>query len=453
MTTLFNIDAEQAVLGALLNHPNAIDKLEGALAASDFYHGPHRLIFAAMTALLDAHKPVDTFLVAQALEERGSLPAAGGLDYLLELHQNTASGANIRHYADLVKERGMVRRLNEVAADILAMTAEGGKAEGMLNAAEQMLLGIRDQRQSNGGPVHIFDAYKKVVAQVEERIASGNEVAGLPTGYTELDQQTTGLYPGDLIVIAGRPASGKTAFGINIAEHVAVTEKLPVLVFSMEMPDTQLASRLTASVGRVNMQNIKTGRLSDRDWDGMVVAGTKFEQTPLWLVDDPYITLSKIRATCRRVKREHGLALIVVDYLQLMEAEANSRTEEVSKLSRGLKLIAKEFGCPVLALSQLSRKCEERPNKRPIPSDLRESGSIEQDCDTILMIYRDEVYNPDSPAKGTAEIIIGKQRNGPIGTVRLAYKGEYTRFENYTGPDIDTGDNGYTPPPARGFRD
>jgi replicative DNA helicase len=365
------------------------------------------------------------------------LEDAGGLAYLGVMAKETPSAANIAAYANIVRERSVLRQMIHVGTQIsdAAYQPEGRELGHLLEEAEQRVFEIADQRRKGGTG---FRPVKQLLAGAIDRIEAlfhkeGN-ITGLSTGFNDFDEMTSGLQPSDLIIVAGRPSMGKTTFAMNIAEHVAIKERTPVAVFSMEMPGEQLAMRMMSSLGRIDQHRVRTGKLEDDEWPRMTSAITILADTQLFIDDTAAMSPMEVRARCRRLAREHGqLGLVVLDYLQLMQSSSASdnRVAEISEISRSLKALAKELNVPVIALSQLNRNLEQRPNKRPVPSDLRESGSIEQDADIIVFIYRDEVYNPDSADKGTAEIIIAKQRNGPIGTTRLTFLGQYTRFENF----------------------
>ncbi len=433
-------EAEQSVLGGLLLDNDALDKIADVLEETDFYSAAHRLIFAEIRRLLLLGQPADVITVAHGLESAKKLEVVGNLAYLGDLAQNVTLAANIRRNAEIVRERSILRRLARVCAEIAEFAYDpAGRAVGeLLDLAEQKVFDIAEwgARTELG-----FQAMQPLLMQVVERIdklsarADPTDVTGVPTGFIALDSVTTGLQQGDLIIIAGRPSMGKTAFALNIAKHIAVVSKLPVAVFSMEMTAAQLVMRMIGSAGRLDQRKIRTGRLASDDWAGWSAALGQLHEAPLFIDETPAITPMELRSRARRLARQQGgkLGAIVVDYLQLMCAATHAgetRATELSEISRVLKSLAKELSVPVLALLQLDRKPEQRTGKRPVMSDLRESGAIEQDADLILFIHRDEVYDPDSAEKGLAEIIIGKQRNGPIGTVRLAFVGEFTRFEN-----------------------
>jgi replicative DNA helicase len=436
-----SIEAEQSVLGGLLLDNAAWDRIADFINEGDFYRYDHRIIFQCVVKLINASKPADVITVFDALTAINKAEDAGGLTYLNALAQNTPSAANIRRYAEIVRDRGVLRKLITVSDEIAgtAFNPQGKEVKQMLDEAESKIFAIAEEgsRGAQG-----FNAIQPLLTQVVERIDElynrdhTSDITGVPTGFTDLDKMTSGLQPGDLIIVAGRPSMGKTAFSINIAETVAIESGLPVAVFSMEMGGTQLAMRMLGSVGRLDQHRLRTGRLIDEDWPRLTHAIQKMNDAQLYIDETPALSSIELRARSRRLARQCGkLGLIVIDYLQLMSGntQGENRATEISEISRSLKGLAKELQCPVIALSQLNRSLEQRPNKRPVMSDLRESGAIEQDADVILFIYRDQVYNPDSPDKGTAEIIIGKQRNGPIGSVRLTFLGEFTKFDNYTG--------------------
>ncbi|MDD2913767.1 MAG: replicative DNA helicase [Gallionella sp.] len=435
-----SVEAEQSVLGGLLLEASALDKIADLITDDDFYRHEHRLLYRQIVRLSEQAKPVDVITVAEALENSGELDKVGGLPYLGNLAQNVPSAANIRRYAEIVRERSIMRKLVEVGTDIAssAYNPSGRDAAQLLDEAEGKVLKIAEagSRGQQG-----FMAMPPLLTQVVERIETlygrdnQSDVTGTATGFTDLDTMTSGLQKGDLVIVAGRPSMGKTAFSINIAENVALDSKLPVAIFSMEMGASQLAMRMLGSVGKLNQHDLRTGRLQDDDWGRLTHALGRLNDAPIHIDESAALSALEVRARARRLHRQHGgLGLIVLDYLQLMSSSSGKASEnratEISEISRSLKSLAKELQVPVIALSQLNRSLEQRPNKRPVMSDLRESGAIEQDADLILFIYRDEVYNSDSPDKGKAEIIIGKQRNGPIGKVELAFRGEYTRFDN-----------------------
>ena len=436
-----SIEAEQSVLGGLLLDNSAWDRIADFLGEDDFYRYDHRIIFQHLVKLINATKPADVITVFEALSSSGKAEEVGGLTYLNALAQNTPSAANIRRYAEIVRDRSVLRRLVTVADEIAtqALNPQGKEVKQLLDEAESKIFAIAEDGARG---VQGFQAIQPLLTQVVERIDelynrdNQNDITGVPTGFIDLDRMTSGLQAGDLIIVAGRPSMGKTAFSLNIGENVAIDSGLPVAVFSMEMGGAQLAMRMLGSVGRLDQSRLRIGKLSDEDWPRLTHAIQKMNDAQLYIDETPALSPIELRARARRLARQCGkLGLIIIDYLQLMSGSSpgENRATEISEISRNLKGLAKELGCPVIALSQLNRSLEQRPNKRPVMSDLRESGAIEQDADVILFIYRDQVYNPDSPDKGTAEIIIGKQRNGPIGAVRLTFLGEYTKFDNYTG--------------------
>ncbi len=431
-----SVEAEQSVLGGLLLSADGWDAVAEEVAADDFYRPNHRLIFREIARLANEAEPVDVITVADKLEARGELDSAGGLPYLAELAQNTPSASNIRAYAQVVRERAALRKLIEAAQSIAesGFSPEGRNSTELIDEAERLIMQISEQGRKSGGPEGVNPLLRKALDRIEELFNSGGDITGLTTGFMDLDNFTSGLQPADLVIVAGRPSMGKTSFAMNLVENAALAQGKPILVFSMEMPAEQLIIRMLSSVGRIDQRRIRTGKLEQEDWPKLSAAMNKLKDVPLYIDDTPALTPTELRSRVRKVVRENrgDIGLVMIDYLQLMQVAGSSegRTAEISEISRSLKAIAKEFNVPVVALSQLNRSLEQRPNKRPVNSDLRESGAIEQDADVIMFIYRDEVYHEDTPDKGVAEIIIGKQRNGPIGTCRLAFIGEFTRFEN-----------------------
>jgi replicative DNA helicase len=436
------VEAEQSVLGGLLLDNTAWDRIADLISDANFYRGDHRLIYRHISKLIANSRPADVITVAESLESTKELQGVGGMAYLSALAANTPSAANIRRYAEIVRDRAILRKLAEVATGITdsAYNPMGRDATQLLDEAESKVFEIAEQgaRGKQG-----FQDMPPLLTQVVERIDmlynrdNPNDVTGVPTGFVDLDRMTSGLQPGDLVIVAGRPSMGKTSLAMNMAEHVALHSGLPVGIFSMEMASTQLVMRMLGSVGKLDQHRLRTGRLQDQDWQRLTEAVGKLNDAPIHIDETAALNPLELRARARRLHRQYKqLGLIVVDYLQLMSAssEGENRATELSEISRAMKGLAKELGCPVVALSQLNRSLEQRPNKRPVMSDLRESGALEQDADLILFIYRDEVYNPESADKGIAEVIIGKQRNGPIGTVRLAFLGEFTRFESLADP-------------------
>ena len=435
-----SIEAEQSVRGGLLLDNSAWDKVGDVIVEADFYRHDHRLIYRHICKLVEHNKPADVITVAESLENSAELQNAGGLAYLGALVQNTPSAANIRRYAEIVRDRSVLRKLAAVATEIAdsAYNPLGREAVDLLNEAEAKVFHIAEA----GARGQIgFAEIQPLLTQVVERIDmlyhrdNPSEITGVPTGFTDLDQKTSGLQPGDLVIIAGRPSMGKTSLALNIAEYVGIEMRLPVAVFSMEMSGAQLVMRMMGSVGRLDQHKVRTGKLQDDDWQKLTHAVGKLNDAAIYIDESGALTAPQLQARARRLHRQcGGLGLLVIDYLQLMSAasEGENRATEISQISRSLKALAKELNVPVVALSQLNRSLEQRTNRRPIMSDLRESGAIEQDADLILFIYRDEVYNSETKDKGMAEIIIGKQRHGPIGTVQLTFLPEFTRFENYT---------------------
>ncbi|BCO33224.1 replicative DNA helicase [Thiohalobacter sp. COW1] len=440
-----SIPAEQSVLGGLMLDNEAWDRIADRVAEDDFYRRDHRLIFRAIAELAEHGKPLDVVTLGEWLENADLLEEAGGMGYLGELARNTPNAANITAYADIVREHSILRQLVQVGTDVAnsAYFPEGRNAQELLDHAEQKVFTIAEQgKRGRTGFTAIKDLLTKTVDRIDYLFQLDNPITGVPTGFNDFDEMTAGLQPSDLVIVAGRPSMGKTTFAMNIVEHAAIKNKTPVAVFSMEMPGEQLAMRMMSSLGRIDQHKVRTGKLEDEDWPRLTSAVSILADAPLFIDDTPALSPNDLRARARRLKREHDLGLIVIDYLQLMQSSSRSdnRAAEISEISRSLKALAKELHVPVVTLSQLNRSLEQRPNKRPVMSDLRESGAIEQDADMIVFIYRDEVYNEDSPDKGTAEIIVGKQRNGPIGTRRLTFLGQYTRFENFTMDDYGVED-------------
>ncbi len=430
-----SIEAEQAVLGGLMLDNATWDQVADRVADQDFYRNEHRQIFRAIHALAERSDPFDAVTVSEWLERNDSLNQAGGLAYLATLAQDTPSAANIKAYADIVRERAMLRQLITIGGEIAdsAFTPDGRSAGDLVEHAEKRVFEIAE-RGTRARKIFepLKDLLTRAVDRMDELFHSDIHITGVSTGFSQLDELTSGLQRGDLVIVAGRPSMGKTSFAMNIAEHAAIKGKIPTAVFSMEMPGEQLALRLISNLGRVNQSKIRNGKFADDDWPRITSAVTILSEAPMFIDDSPGLTPTELRARARRLKREHGLGLIVVDYLQLMQVHGTkeNRATEISEISRGLKALAKELDCPVIALSQLNRSVEQRNDKRPVMSDLRESGAIEQDADVIAFIYRDEVYDKETRRKGIADIIIAKQRNGPIGEVQLTFLGEYTRFEN-----------------------
>ncbi len=430
-----SVEAEQSVLGGLMIANDSWDNVADQVAATDFYRAAHGVIFSHMAKLVEAGEPIDVITLSEELNKSGELDRIGGLPYLTELAKNTPSAANIRAYAKVVRERASLRSMISVANQIAesGFNTEGRDSDDLLDEAERKIMQISEERPKTGGPEAVNPLLKGVVDRIDELFNSEEAITGVSTGFTELDEKTSGLQRSDLIIVAARPSMGKTAFAVNLVEHAVLNGDKPALVFSMEMPANSIIMRMISAIGRIELGKVLTGKLEEEDWPKLTTAVSKLKDRPLFIDDTPALTPTELRSRARRIAREHGdLGMIMVDYLQLMQIAGNSegRTAEISEISRSLKAIAKEFNCPVVALSQLNRSLEQRPNKRPINSDLRESGAIEQDADVIMFIYRDEYYNENSDDKGIAEIIIGKQRNGPTGTTRLAFLGQFTRFDN-----------------------
>jgi replicative DNA helicase len=441
-----SLEAESSVLGGLLIDNAAWDRVGDLLADADFYRYEHKLIYAAIGTLVNGSRPADVITVYEQLQGLGKAEEVGGLAYLNSLAQYVPSASNIRRYAEIVRERAILRKL-VTASDEIATTAfnpQGKAVDQILDEAEQKIFNIGEEgsRMKQG-----FQAMESLVVQLLDRVQemadNPNDITGVPSGFYDLDRMTSGLQAGDLIILAARPSMGKTSFAINIAEHVALNEGLPVAVFSMEMGAAQLAVRIVGSIGRIDQGHLRTGKLTDDEWPRLTEAIERLRNVSMHIDETPGLTVSELRANARRLARQCGgkLGLIVVDYLQLMSTSASmsdeNRATAVGEISRGLKMLAKELGCPLIALSQLSRGVESRTDKRPMMSDLRESGAIEQDADVIMFIYRDDYYNKDSKEPGVAEIIISKQRNGPTGTCKLAFLKPLTKFESLAsgGPD------------------
>ena len=434
-----SIEAESSVLGGLLLDNAAWDRVGDLLTDGDFYRYEHKLVYAAIGGLINASRPADIITVFEQLQSLGKAEEIGGLAYLNALAQYVPSAANIRRYAEIVRERAILRKLVSASDEIAtaAFNPQGKPVDRILDEAEQKIFNIGEEgsRMKQG-----FQAMDSLVVQLLDRVQemadNPNDITGVPTGFYDFDKMTSGMQAGDLIILAARPSMGKTSLAINIAEHVALNEQLPVAVFSMEMGAAQLAVRIVGSIGRIDQGHLRTGRLTDEEWPRLTEAIEKLRNISLHIDETPGLTVSELRANARRLARQCGgkLGLIVVDYLQLMSTSTSmsdeNRATAVGEISRGLKMLAKELGCPLIALSQLSRGVESRTDKRPMMSDLRESGAIEQDADVIMFIYRDDYYNKDSKEPGVSEVIISKQRNGPTGTVKLAFVKQHTKFEN-----------------------
>tara|TARA_Y100001933_G_scaffold264008_1_gene327777 strand:+ start:3714 stop:5228 length:1515 start_codon:yes stop_codon:yes gene_type:complete len=430
-----SLEAEQSVLGGLMLANDAWFNVAEIIGAQDFYRPGHQIIYEAMADLAADDQPLDAVTVSERLVSKGLLEKCGGLPYLGELAESTPGASNLMAYARIVREHSTMRALIGAAQRIAdsAFTPEGRRSDELVDMAEQEVFRISEGRLKEGGPQKVPGLLSAAVSKIETLYASRNPITGVPTGFNDLDRKTAGLQPSDLIIVAGRPSMGKTSFALNLVEHAVMESEGAVLFFSLEMPAEQLVIRLLSSLGRIDQSRMRTGEMHEDDWPRFTSAVSQLKDKEFYIDDTPAITPNELRNRARRVARESGkLAMIVVDYLQLMRGSGNpeNRTNEISEISRSLKAIAKEMKCPLVALSQLNRSLEQRTDKRPVMADLRESGAIEQDADVILFVYRDEVYHPESADKGTAEIIIGKQRNGPIGSVRLAFIGNLTKFEN-----------------------
>ncbi len=434
-----SLAAEQSVLGGLMLDNQCWDNVADKVSVEDFYRKDHRLIFETIAELAKRDEPFDVITISELLGQSGELDSVGGLAYLGALAKDTPSAANIKSYASIVRQRSVRRQLIHIGNEISdsGFDTDGRDINELLDSAESKVFKIAEQgSKGEKGFESIKDLLGVAVDKITELHDSQNSITGVSSGFVDLDAMMSGLQPADLIIVAGRPSMGKTSFAMNLVENVGIQSGMPVAVFSMEMPGDSLAMRMMSSLGRINQHNVRTGQLEEDEWPRMQSSINLLAEAKIFIDDTAALSPMEVRARSRRLMKEHGqLGLIVLDYLQLMQSpsKSESRVAEISDISRSLKALAKELNVPVIALSQLNRNLEQRPNKRPVMSDLRESGSIEQDADVIIFIYRDEVYNEDSESKGVAEIIIGKQRNGPIGTCRLSFLGQYTRFENYAG--------------------
>jgi replicative DNA helicase len=436
-----SIEAEQAVLGGLMLEASAWDNVADAVLENDFYRPDHRLIYAAIGALAGNAKPCDVITVSEQLERMGQLAEAGGQGYLATLARDTPTAANVRAYADIVRERSLLRQLVQAGGEIAAsaFNEEGHTARDLVDRAEQKVFAIAEAGfRTRDGAIAVRALLPGLIDKIDEWHTNPTALRGLATGYAEFDKLTGGMRPGDLIIVAGRPSMGKTTLAVNMAEYAAVNPNIraSVAIFSMEMPSEQLITRMLSSIGSVPLNSIRSGRISDEDWVRITSATSQLSEAKIFVDETPALTPTELRARARRVKREHGLDLVVVDYLQLMQVPGSkeNRATEIAEISRGLKALAKELAVPVIALSQLNRSVEQREHKKPVMSDLRESGAIEQDADMILLIYREEVYDKNTTKKGIAEIDLAKHRNGEIGTFLLTFQGHFTRFANYA-PD------------------
>ncbi|GAB7126868.1 replicative DNA helicase [Silvimonas sp. JCM 19000] len=435
-----SVEAEQSVLGGLLLDNPSFDRIADIVNEQDFYRDDHRRIWQHIIKLIEHNRPADVITVAESLDNANELSYVGGLAYLGALAQNTPSAANIRRYGEIVREKSVMRQLASVATDIAdaAYNPNGREATQLLDEAESRVFQIAEQSaKGQQGFIGMPPILKEIVEKIDYLYNQDtqSEVTGVATGFVDLDKMTSGLQPGDLVIVAGRPSMGKTAFSVNIAEHVGTELRLPVAIYSMEMGAVQLGLRMVGSIGKIDLHKLKTGKFEDEDWTKLTYAINRLSEAPIFIEETGALTALDIRTKSRRLARQHGqLGLIVIDYLQLMAGRAGAkdqnRATELGEISRSLKSLAKELKCPVIALSQLSRSVEQRTDKRPMMSDLRESGAIEQDADIIMFMYRDEYYNPDSQFKGLAECIVGKHRNGPTGKVPLVFMGMHSRFDN-----------------------
>ncbi|KUJ75406.1 replicative DNA helicase [Thiomicrospira sp. XS5] len=456
-----SIESEQSVIGGLMLDNEKFSDISVVLKAEDFYTHQHQLIYMAITQLSERNKPFDLVTVIEMLESTGKLEDVGDKQYLIDLVSNTPGSVNIEFYAETVREKSILRSLIAVSNEISEASyfPQGKDIREVLDLAESRVMGIAEHGSGKQREYETMESLlSRAVSTIDERFNSDGSITGLATKLSEFDEVTSGLQNGDLIIVAGRPSMGKTTFSMNLAENIAMQSN-PVAVFSMEMPGEQLVLRMISSIGKIDAERIRTGKLQQEDWPSLNKAVSMLSQTQFFIDDTPALMITDLRARARRIDKDirdaqfkkaveegvenpeekmTGLGLIVIDYLQLMRGSTNTdnRVNEISEISRGLKAIAKELNVPVIALSQLSRNLEQRPDKRPKMADLRESGAIEQDADLIIFIYRDEVYNPDTDDKGTAEIILGKHRNGALANIRLTFMGQYTKFENYAGFDV-----------------
>ncbi len=444
-TPPYSLEAEQSVIGGLILDNSTWDQVADKINEKDFHLFDHRLIFRAIDELVEKRQPFDVLTLSDVLRQKSEISDTNVLAYLGTLANDTPSAANITAYAEIVREKSILRQLvqagNEIASS--GISPEGKDVNQLLDEAEHKIFNITDHSVQTGqGFRNIKSLLKTTVEQIDELFERGDHITGLPSGFDEFDEKTAGLQDGELIIVAGRPSMGKTSFAMNIVEYAAMRKDASIAIFSMEMPGRSLTMRMLSSMGRIDQQRIRTGKLNDDDWPRLTSAVSMLSEANMFIDDTAALSPTELRARSRRLKREYGLSLIVVDYLQLMKISGTSenRATEISEISRSLKALAKELNVPIVALSQLNRSLEQRTDKRPVMSDLRESGAIEQDADLIVFIYRDEVYNEDTPDQGTAEIIVAKQRNGPIFKTRLTFLGQYTRFENYV-PEIYTGEN------------
>jgi replicative DNA helicase len=431
-----NIEAEQAVLGAVFLDPDALYKVMELVKPQDFYKTSHQRIFQVMVDLSGSGEPIDIVMVTAELNKRKWLEEVGGVSYLSDLANAVPTAANVEYYARIIEEKAILRRLIKTATQIVTSGYTSDEdVERILSEAEKSILEIRDER-SRDGFTHIKEILRDAYERIEMLHNSGKEVTGIPSGYRDLDTLTSGFQPSDLVIVAARPSVGKTAFALNVAQNVAVRSGETVAIFSLEMSATQLVQRMLCAEGNIDANRMRTGRFRDEDWEKLTMAIASLSQAQLFIDDTPGIHINQIRAKARRLKAEHGLGLVVIDYLQLIQGHfRESRQQEISAISRSLKAMARELNCTVLALSQLSRAVEQRQDKRPMLSDLRESGSIEQDADLVAFLYREDYYDRDTENRNIVEIIVAKQRNGPVGKVELAFLKEYNKFVNLSRHD------------------
>lgn len=432
-------EAERAVLGGIFLNADTLPDAQEYVTADDFYKKSHRLLFQAMTDLQDNGTAIDTVTVTDYLDNHNQLDDIGGAGYITDLVASTPIASNVVYYAKIVQQKSTLRKLISTAQSIASRSyTEQDDVEGLVEDAERQIMDVSENR-NQAGFKQIKDVLNQAMAQIDQLYQNDQTITGLPTGFRDLDKITTGLHEDEMIILAARPAVGKTAFALNIAQNVGTKTDKSVAIFSLEMGAEQLVNRMLCSEGSIDANHLRTGQLNEEEWQNLIIAMGSLSKAKIYMDDTPGIRMAEIRAKCRRLAREQGdLGLIIIDYLQLIEGSGQeNRQQEVSAVSRQLKKLAKELHVPVIALSQLSRGVEQRQDKRPVLSDIRESGSIEQDADLIMFIYRDEVYHENSDLKGIAEIIIGKQRNGPIGTVRLTFNGQWSRFDNYAGPQYD----------------
>ncbi|ABY93647.1 MAG: replicative DNA helicase [Thermoanaerobacter sp.] len=424
-----NIEAEQSVLGSMLLSRDAIIDVSEIIKADDFYKESHKKLFDVMMEMFEKDIPVDLVTVVDELRKRNMLEAVGGIDYIASLSSNVITTANVSYYAKLIKEKATLRRLIEASSEIMELSYEGDDVETVLDIAEQKIFDIAQGRNTtNFSPIK--DVLMNTFYKIEELYKNKGQLTGIPSGFPDLDLKTAGFQPSDFILVAARPSMGKTSFALNIAQNAALLTGLPVAIFSLEMSKEQLVNRLICSTANIDSQKLRTGNLDEDDWMKLAAAMTPLSKAPIYIDDTPGIGVMDIRAKCRRLKLEKGLGLVMIDYLQLMQGRgrAENRQQEISEISRSLKSLARELNVPVITLSQLSRAPESRSDHRPILSDLRESGAIEQDADIVMFLYRDDYYHKDSEKKNIAEVIIAKHRNGPTGTVELLWLAQYTKF-------------------------